>query len=105
MRDHRLAGPALLLALGAAAAAAELYVDADEGDDARDLIGPAEPPCRDPVDPLLPRRLGGGAQNRRVDVAGSHTVQFDASDLSSGIYFYRIEAGEYIKTASMLLVK
>ena len=37
--------------------------------------------------------------------AGNHSVTFDAADLSSGIYLYRIEAGDYSKTASMLMVK
>ena len=37
--------------------------------------------------------------------AGKHSVIFDADGLSSGIYIYRIEAGDYRETASMLLVK
>ena len=38
-------------------------------------------------------------------VAGSHDVAFDASDLSSGVYVYRIEAGEYSQTMKMNLLK
>lgn len=37
--------------------------------------------------------------------AGSHTVSFDASNLASGVYIYRIEAGEFTATNKMLLVK
>ena len=37
--------------------------------------------------------------------AGSHTVSFDASHLASGVYVYRIQAGSYVKTHKMTLVK
>ena len=37
--------------------------------------------------------------------AGNHHVTFDADGLSSGIYIYRIEAGQWRETESMLLVK
>ena len=37
--------------------------------------------------------------------AGWHTIAFDASKLSSGIYFYKIQSGNYVKTNKMLLVK
>ena len=36
---------------------------------------------------------------------GEHAVQFDASDLASGIYFYRISAGNYSESKKMLLIK
>lgn len=37
--------------------------------------------------------------------AGSHIVQFDASHLASGIYFYAIKAGEFKEVRRMLLLK
>jgi hypothetical protein len=37
--------------------------------------------------------------------AGYHEVTFDASDLPSGIYFYRMNAGDYTAVRKMLLVK
>jgi hypothetical protein len=40
-----------------------------------------------------------------VKVAGNYTVDFNASALSSGVYFYRIEAGNFTMTKKMLLVK
>jgi hypothetical protein len=38
-------------------------------------------------------------------VAGVHSVRFDGSGLSSGIYFYRINAGKFNDVHRMLLQK
>jgi Secretion system C-terminal sorting domain len=37
--------------------------------------------------------------------AGSHTLQFNANNLSTGIYFYSIEAGDFISHKKMILLK
>ncbi len=37
--------------------------------------------------------------------AGEHTATFDASHLASGVYVYRIQAGSFVKTQKMTLVK
>ena len=40
-----------------------------------------------------------------VEPAGYHQVNFNADELASGVYFYRIEANNYVKTRKMLLLK
>jgi hypothetical protein len=37
--------------------------------------------------------------------AGVHSVQFEAVGLSSGVYFYRMQAGTYTSTRKLILVK
>ena len=40
-----------------------------------------------------------------VQPEGLHQITWDASSVSSGIYFYRIEAGDFVQTRKMLLLK
>lgn len=42
--------------------------------------------------------------NRRQN-AGDHTVTFNAANLPSGVYFYRLEAGTYHDTKKLMLLK
>jgi hypothetical protein len=42
--------------------------------------------------------------NERKD-AGRYSVQWDATKMSSGIYFYRLQAGQLIETKKMILMK
>lgn len=37
--------------------------------------------------------------------AGNHSINLDADDLSSGIYFYRLDAGGAVETKRMVLLK
>ncbi|MGE5811062.1 MAG: T9SS type A sorting domain-containing protein, partial [Ignavibacteria bacterium] len=37
--------------------------------------------------------------------AGYHQTAFNAGSLSSGIYFYRIQAGTFTETRKMMLLK
>lgn len=40
-----------------------------------------------------------------VKQAGSYNISFNASSLASGVYFYKISAGDFNKTMKMILIK
>ncbi|MFC2084300.1 T9SS type A sorting domain-containing protein [Bacteroidota bacterium] len=37
--------------------------------------------------------------------SGEYTVEFKSSDLPSGIYFYRLNSGNYIDIKKMILIR
>jgi hypothetical protein len=52
---------------------------------------------------ILGQRLKVLLEGKRE--AGEHSVVWDASGLSSGIYFARLEVGGYSRTIKMVLLK
>jgi len=45
------------------------------------------------------------ALHKSIQPAGHHQITWNAKDVSSGIYFYRIQAGNYSETMKMMQVK
>jgi hypothetical protein len=37
--------------------------------------------------------------------SGDHSINFNAANLTSGVYFYRIEAGSFVQSKKMVLLK
>ncbi len=54
------------------------------------------------VDDLQGREVSVLVNERRD--AGVHEVKFDGSNLASGVYLYRLTAGEFIQTRKLILV-
>ena len=48
----------------------------------------------------LVRELVNGTQ-----AAGSHTVSFEQDNLQSGVYFYQMRSGDFVKTRRMLIIQ
>ncbi|RPH36183.1 T9SS C-terminal target domain-containing protein, partial [bacterium] len=38
-------------------------------------------------------------------VAGYHEVRFDASGLATGVYFYRLQAGDFVEVKRLMCLK
>ncbi len=43
--------------------------------------------------------------NNDVVKAGNHKINFDASKLASGIYFYQLRTKNFVKTRKMFMLK
>ena len=37
--------------------------------------------------------------------AGNYEINFNASTLASGVYFYRLQVGDFVQTRKMILLK
>jgi hypothetical protein len=37
--------------------------------------------------------------------AGNYEVKFDASNLASGIYLYKLQSGDFVQTRKLMLLK
>ena len=42
---------------------------------------------------------------KEIKEAGTYKVEFNAKELANGIYFYRLQAGDFIETKKMILIK
>ena len=42
---------------------------------------------------------------KEIKEAGIYKVEFNAKELANGIYFYRLQAGDFIETKKMVLMK
>ena len=57
---------------------------------------------------LILYNLRGHEVARLVDskrIAGNHSISWNASNVASGIYFYRLKAGDFVQTRKMVLSK
>ncbi|HMS66091.1 MAG TPA: T9SS type A sorting domain-containing protein, partial [Ignavibacteria bacterium] len=56
---------------------------------------------------IIYNNLGMGVKTLVNDKqnAGSYAVEFNGEGLPSGVYFYKLEAGEFVETKRMVLLK
>ena len=64
-------------------------------------------PKEDMVNLVIYDILGGQVKELKNEVMkpGYYEVEFNASAFSSGVYFYRIKAGDFVQTKKMILLK
>ena len=53
----------------------------------------------------LSGKVVGSLINDQSYTSGSHEIEFNAGNLSSGTYFYQLKAGDFTETKKMLLIK
>ena len=57
---------------------------------------------------LIIYNIGGQEVARLIDgeqIAGVHSVKWEAGSMASGIYFYRLRAGDFVRTKKMVPLK
>ncbi len=64
---------------------------------------PTATPVRLEVFDVLGRNVSSLVNARQS--AGDYSVSFNAANLSSGVYFYRLQAGDFVQTRKMVLMK
>ncbi|HKI44688.1 MAG TPA: T9SS type A sorting domain-containing protein [Balneolales bacterium] len=52
---------------------------------------------------ILGRKIAQLVDGRQT--AGNHDIRFNASQLSSGVYFYRLQVNNFVRTGKMMLIK
>jgi hypothetical protein len=52
---------------------------------------------------LLGREVSALLNERRD--AGVHEVEFEGSNLASGVYFYRLQTGDIVQTKKLMILK
>ncbi len=64
-------------------------------------------PVKSEVELVIYNALGEGVMElaNEEKEAGRYSVEFNATSLPSGIYFYRLQAGEFVETKKMVLLK
>jgi len=64
---------------------------------------PVETDVRLEIFNVMGQRVASLYNGRQIP--GYHNISFDASSLSSGVYFYRLHAGSYVHVRKMMLIK
>jgi hypothetical protein len=64
-------------------------------------------PARSPVTLSVYNTLGQQVSTlvNENQEAGYHDVKFDGSNLASGVYFYRLQAGDFVQTKKLLILR
>ncbi|HMN23745.1 MAG TPA: T9SS type A sorting domain-containing protein [Ignavibacteriaceae bacterium] len=44
-------------------------------------------------------------QSQEIKPSGNYNLEFNANNLPSGVYIYRLQSGEFVSSKKMLLIK